>query len=592
MRIWSRMSMKKQLRWLAVVTTLCVAVIVLLTSGFAYRRTEESWRNLAHDMAQQSLHKLDSWAQQMVNTSYTVSFDVNVQEFMWAQSVEEYMATFSKMSSTLSIYSEFQSVMTDVVLEGLCYARQSAYIPVRPSSLPKAEGTTPEFSPLLVMDDLYDEKVTHKFICVSAQCKSTLDERKLYANLGQVYVLAEGLTLSEGMGLVTDGADLMTWVVDQNGTIIAASDPNQIGQAMDPQIMDEPVENWTGKTTYNGEDMIACRVYHPLTGYSVVTMVPRSVMADMMDNTLGSQLVNLGCMGALLLLVYLVITRGMLFPLKKATDYIRRQGRSGLIRPRERLDLSGNQEVEELAASFNAMLEKMGSLSDELIATHDRLHEAEMFKAQSEMAMLMSQINPHFLYNTLESIKGMAYRAGAPQIVETTKALGSIFRYSVKAPAMVSLKEEMRILESYFAIQRMRCGDRFSMEAEAELGILECMVPKMCLQPLCENAIYHGLELKSEPGHLLVRAVRIGKDIRIQVMDDGLGMEEETLRNVRESLGKELPREGERVHIGVANVHARLRLYYGQDYGLTVESSPGKGTCVTLRIPVRSSGDV
>lgn len=588
MRIWSKLPLRKQLYWLGSIAVLGVAVVILIAFGMSYRRMEASWRSMARDVAEQTRSHLDSWAQQAINSSNTLVFEGKVQDFLWAQDVYDYVDTYSDMDSTLHLYAEFQPILTDVALIGLRYDRKSRYIPVLTDDLPRASGLVPEFSSLLTAED---EKGEKRFVCISTLCKSTVEGRPLYTELGQVFLLVDVRTLADSIGLETGDSGFVRWIVDTDGTVIAAGDPDVVGSVADPGMLEGGTE-WMGAVTYRDEPMIGCRLTHEPTGYSVVTLVPRTELNAMMTGSLSSQLVIIACMALLLVWLYATVTRSIYRPLQGITDYVRSISVGGSIRPRASLNLSGSMEMETLAGSVNAMLENIGDLTDELIDTHDRLHRAEMFKARSEMAMLVSQINPHFLYNTLESIKGMAYRVGAPQIVEMTKALGSIFRYSVKAPEMVTVGEEARILENYFAIQRTRFGDRFTMEVAVDPGVEDCAVPKMCLQPLCENAIYHGLEMKPTPGSLRVHAFARDGELIVTVEDDGLGMDADTLAQLRASLDEGLPAPGGSVHIGVANVHARIGLFFGRGYGLAIDSSPGAGTCVTLRIPVRSSSDV
>jgi two-component system sensor histidine kinase YesM len=257
--------------------------------------------------------------------------------------------------------------------------------------------------------------------------------------------------------------------------------------------------------------------------------------------------------------------------------------------------LSGNQEMTELSRSFNKMMDENEQLNLRLVEANVRLYQAEIVRKQTDMAMLVSQINPHFLYNTLEVIKGMAYSVGSKPIADMTSALGTIFRYSLKAPEVVTLRKETEMLRNYLTIQLMRFGERFQVHYDLPEMLMDQDVPKMVLQPLCENAITHGLEMMEKGGHLYVSAYRRDDSLYIEVEDNGLGMEKETLDQVRAKLDKindvaslyKMGTDG----IGLVNVHGRLRMRYGDGYGLTIDSQAGKGTRVVLRMPGRRPQD-
>ena len=266
-------------------------------------------------------------------------------------------------------------------------------------------------------------------------------------------------------------------------------------------------------------------------------------------------------------------------------------------RPEARIamTLRGNREMMELSRSFNKMMDENERLNAKLMEANVRLYKAELVRKQTDMAMLVSQINPHFLYNTLEVIKGMAYRVGSRTIVDMTRALGSVFRYSLKAPELVSLQQEVDVVKNYMTIQLTRFGDRFQVHYDLPEELMAQDVLKMVLQPLCENAITHGLEMMEKGGHLYISARLEGNVLYLVVEDNGLGIDEESLRQVREKLDKvsdvsslyEMGSDG----LGLVNVHGRIRMRYGEQYGLTIDSQQGQGTRVELRMPGRRPQD-
>ena len=222
-----------------------------------------------------------------------------------------------------------------------------------------------------------------------------------------------------------------------------------------------------------------------------------------------------------------------------------------------------------------------------------------MNKRRAQYLVLQNQINPHFLYNTLESIRSEALLAGLDDMADMTESLATFFRYTIaKAENLVSVEEELQNCETYFSIQQYRFSDRLKLEIECAPEdrdeIYRCRVPKLTMQPILENSIIHGTELKIGTGHLSIHLERTEKRLLIRISDDGIGMDEETLMRINEKLGKGsfgIAKQEQEAKGGLAlvNVDNRIRLLFGDEYGLHVYSVPGMGTDVEISLPAISS---
>lgn len=225
-----------------------------------------------------------------------------------------------------------------------------------------------------------------------------------------------------------------------------------------------------------------------------------------------------------------------------------------------------------------------------LLTALERRNSYETLQARMEYAMLQNQINPHFLYNTLDAIRSQALLIHADEIADMTGRLSRFFRYSIRNRGdLVTITEELRNVEDYFAIQRYRFEDRFTLEIHCEQQeIMGCYIPKMTFQPLVENALYHGLEPKKGEGKITVRMQKGTQSLRVTIGDDGIGMLEEQVRNLNHSIQADTPpaTQGRRGGIAMYNVNKRLRLMFGPMYGLHVTSTPGNGTDVEVLLPV------
>jgi two-component system, sensor histidine kinase YesM len=240
-----------------------------------------------------------------------------------------------------------------------------------------------------------------------------------------------------------------------------------------------------------------------------------------------------------------------------------------------RIEVSSEDEVGQLARGFNAMLDEIRRLVDDVLRA--QIHERE-----AELHALQNQINPHFLYNALESINMLALTHGDRDTSRMVTALGRLLRLTLSSTAvLIPLRDELAYVEHYLVVQRMRYGERIETSVEVDPEVLDVLIPKLTIQPLVENGLYHGLEPKRGPGQLTVRARREGDVIIILVEDDGAGMDEETLAGVRAAL-TEARRDTRSV--GLTNVQQRLKLYCGPTYGLQVDSTFGQGTRICVRL--------
>ncbi|MBM7567738.1 sensor histidine kinase [Paenibacillus sacheonensis] len=234
-------------------------------------------------------------------------------------------------------------------------------------------------------------------------------------------------------------------------------------------------------------------------------------------------------------------------------------------------------------------------MSRKLDETIRNLYQAEIFRKESELQALKSQINPHFLFNTLETIKMKAEIDEADSTVEMITSLGKLVKSSIyRGSDFITFREEREYLTSYFHIQEGRYATRFDMSVNVEDSLLDHYLPKLLIQPLIENAFYHGLELKQGKGKLAVAIRREQDTVIVQVTDDGLGISAERLEQLNEQFRSAMSgvaRSGSSV--GLANVHARMQLYFGSGYTMSIDSEPGVGTEITLVLPtIRSESEV
>lgn len=240
-------------------------------------------------------------------------------------------------------------------------------------------------------------------------------------------------------------------------------------------------------------------------------------------------------------------------------------------------DVGGPTEVEHLSHSIRSMVSTMDHLMEDIIQQEEQ-------KRRSELDVLQSQINPHFLYNTLDSVVWMTENGRTQDAVVMLTSLARFFRISLsRGSNVIPIADELEHARHYLTIQKMRYKNKFSTDIIAEDGVESLYTIKLIVQPVLENAIYHGMAYADGDGEITVRAFRDGGDVCIEVTDNGPGMPEEVVRGLLEGAGPNTGAKGS--GIGFRNVHQRLRLNFGGPYGLTILSEPDDGTTVRIRLP-------
>lgn len=243
------------------------------------------------------------------------------------------------------------------------------------------------------------------------------------------------------------------------------------------------------------------------------------------------------------------------------------------------------KEIVKINDAFDHLMDEQKKLNRRIFQTASDLYEAKIQKQEAELSYMRSQIDPHFLYNTLETIRKMALEKNAPEVANMAVDMGKIFRYSTKGEEIVTLQEELEMVKSYLRIQQKRFGDRVQVFYFIPDEAAHCMVMKMILQPVIENAIIHGLEEKETEGSLYIGAKISENTLILTVKDDGVGISEEKLQKINSELEREVYDTSR--HVGIINTQARIRLKYGSEYGITVESLQGDGTSIQIKMPAK-----
>lgn len=272
------------------------------------------------------------------------------------------------------------------------------------------------------------------------------------------------------------------------------------------------------------------------------------------------------------IVVSILLSARIARPIRRLERTVKQVGEGDLYTP---INVSGAYEVEQLSKRFNQMLQRIRQLMDQIIFEQEA-------KRKGELEVLQAQINPHFLYNTLNSVIRLAERGKTDEVVRMIQSLSKFFRISLsKGKAFIRMEEELDHIRHYLVIQSIRFRGKFTYEITAEEQVLGLRTLKLILQPIVENALYHGIEMMPDEGFISIDAKLDGGNVVIRVSDNGLGMSPEVMNGILSGSIRSDKGSG----VGVKNVHERIGLYYGREYGLAFESELEEGTTVTITFP-------
>lgn len=368
------------------------------------------------------------------------------------------------------------------------------------------------------------------------------------------------------------------FVSDSNGKLIAASD------GMDFAVMQYIVDNHIqgeGVFEINGEEFLLRQGTLSSTGWRITAVVRASEIYKEVNWIKQVILITTLLILALTIAATLFYNFSISKYFKELTNAFQNVSFNNMD---VRLDFGKGHEMEYISTGFNNMISELKMLTRRALDTQQRLYEIELQKINAELYGLQSQINSHFLYNTLGSIRGMARLGNAKEADTTITGLVSILRYATDKTELVSLDDEINNVKNYVEIQNS-VTRKIILKTDVDEEAETLLVHKLILQPVIENSILHGFENK-RTGTILIKARCYDDSLTVKIFDNGCGISEDTLSVMNSVLETALDMpDVEKKHIGLANIQKRLRICYGNEYGIKVKSWQGKGTVLILKLP-------
>lgn len=573
-----------------IVIFLCIIIVpVTVMSINSYvssqRLLERKYTDLLLDIAKQSNIRISEYLKEIEKITLVSSYGMNRYSSLVYQ--EEYpIQDFLRYSNNESEDIAYRVLMNYILMKDRLFSiyiyslnggRDMFIHPTEPIDYSYRPLQEPWFQAFLESDK--------KVIILDTQIDQQIRNKNNYAVLHarKVFDMSNGRLLGvmvasidiNFIGLFTnrlqEGLRSNFTIVDEHNRIIYHADRKLIGQSF-YDIM--PFHDEEGITQASGDDYLVVRSPFEDLPWTTYLYTPLSEISA--EGAILKQ--NLFILAGLIL-VFASFTS--IFLSTVIARPIKRLMRNITLVEKGLFDnlpvIDSNDEIGELSRRFNEM-------SSELKQLVSRIQKEEKEKAIAEIRALQSQINPHFLYNTLGSVKWIASMQKADKIVEMTEALISMLRYTAQHErSMVTLREELDNIRNYIIIQNVRYYNRIQLQIRIDDSLLDNKMPKLILQPIVENAIFHGLAEMEEEGIITVRAYRYDEGIQIEISDNGAGIDTTTAQWLNREL--HLTEKTHKEGIGLPNVQRRIQLHYGERYGIRFHSTQGQGTTFVISLP-------
>lgn len=570
---------------LLICVSLCTLVLVMssIIIGFL-DNTKRRTAHYAHDSLNQISRQLTDSFDDIRRVAFSIVFHPHMQEYLTTSDAgKKFIELYPVLSSTLDSICTANSAIYDILLfykngqVALSCQKPHSQALLEMMTIPKSEDMLANAVALPAVQ--LGETVYYPMaqgisgITTRAGFMNAIGTFVIICDGGHVQSLVHDINIAEGARL---------FVVDHSGTIIASNAKSDVGEAFELARYSQLSDGAQAVM----DDGSKCIVQSAEAGeWTVFSIIPlKSLFAD------SRRLIFAGviaCCAAIFVILFsghsisLRITRGV----TQVVDFL---GEASEGHTDKRVNVDTPDELRAIALSINRMLDRQDAIQSAVMRAQSELYEARLLNQQSQFTALQRQINPHFLFNTLSCIASICAVNGVPEAVNIASSMARIFRYCIKGADIVTVREEAACIRDYIGIIELRFRGRISGSLQIPDELMNTRVPKMILQPIVENAVFHGLEPKRGGGCIRISAREEGARIVFEIADDGIGMPEDIARALQEKLidancGEDTE---EKRSIGLINIAARLRFLYGDQARVSLTSAPGMGTAFILKMPL------
>lgn len=396
--------------------------------------------------------------------------------------------------------------------------------------------------------------------------------------LGYLMIDLEEVILEQAYMSLKDNEREEIFICDNQGTIISHPDKKKIGSTIKFKPYADSIlrnETLNGYLQYTEEvDKVAIFATIECNGWRLIETIPTDYLYEEINNIQRKFTVGGILYGLAIIMFMIVFSIRYTEPMMKMMNVIKKVEQGDLT---VRTEVSSNDEVGQLGESLNNMIGEMNNLIDKLV-------KEEQEKKEVELEALHAQINPHFLYNTLNTIKWMAKIQGNKSVSRAIVALVKLLRVSTNLGTdMIPFKEEIDYVNNYIVIQKLKYNEGINMTYDIDEICMDVMMPKLILQPIVENAIIYGINEKHKDINIVICAYHKDHQMFVEITDDGPGIEGDIVEEILQSKTD----KNKFSKVGLNNINQRIRLYYGNEYGLRIKTKIGEGTKVIINIPIK-----
>ncbi len=588
-------SLRKQI---IMVIMLEIALTVLIQALFyinLYKLTYNSATTNASNVSSQVENIFAENINNIKSTAKQISYSNYVQKFLVSEDPSERLLLYNTVSSTLSLSKMNNQNIYEIYL--IDKMNREVRIPydaeysIESSLVNKQAILSDGFRKDLFSSEIYRSSLEHSYYSYSMPIFSALPGISPLDVLGVCVIICKTEQLQSLVGDMSLPQGSIFFVRDKYGNIVVISNKDKFDEiaSIGPDAFSSDLQ-----TIVLGNEKYLTQIDTlPETGWKTTCLISINELHRQTQGMLQVWVIMCGIVVLLLVVMGALLIYGITSPISRIARFTTEMGRES---SEKRLVLTGNNEIGRLSEYINVMLDKIDHANKTIMDTQNKVYEIELNRKQAELSALKSQINPHFLYNTLDCIHSIALANNVSEIAEISEALSRIFRYSIKGDELSPVRDELECIKSYISIINTRYPNRFLFNIEVDERVMDIKIPKMILQPLVENAIYHGMEPKRGKCSLLVKGGLMNDGMLFfEIADDGVGMQPEELDTLILSLNnsplhiEEQSGKSKR-SIGLRNIYSRIRLLFGDESSIDIRSKKAEGTCVRIELNIKQSG--
>ena len=561
--------------WILVIAILLFTASLAITNSIAKKGVKREYQEYNESLFEQAQGEMERNIKELIQIAYNIMANRDVNTYLNTTSLSERSKLLEDVIKPE--FSSIQAIKSSIKTISL-YDENGKLVantgPFYRDMLPETTADEIKFSSLIQIEEKRYFGISVPLYNIDkTQIKGRCGECFILINMSYLDEILEGRLPTDDSSFVLRGSDGQIMV--QRGAQAEEETSRDSSQMNDNSQMSD--SNTPGWSIYQGGV--------EKTKWNLTLSVPNNTLYQNLNYLQRINGITYAIIGVLLLAFFVVIYASVLRPIREQTLFMNYYAKNR----KSRMEVKSHNEMGILAENLNAMLDDIDSLTEENIRSKEQVLEANYQKKQSELLAYRNQINPHFMHNTFECIRGMALLYEVPDIAAISEALSRFFSYNVRGKGYAQVREIGEHIQDYASIIGYRFMNKYTISTEIDETVMDQCMPKMILQPLVENAVFHGLEPKEESGTVEIFIGRKDEKLAICVQDSGCGMDETELEAMRSKL-KEFDRTSllpmQKHGIGMVNIYRRLRLFYADQLEFNVTSKKGEGTRIEILVPM------